>query len=78
MPTVLKIRSLRFFFYSNDHEPIHIHVESRDSTAKFNLKPIQVVKSNGFNSKELKEITKLIEINIELLIDSWHEYFGNT
>ncbi|MCH7397845.1 DUF4160 domain-containing protein [Belliella sp. DSM 107340] len=78
MPTVLKIGGLRFFFYSNDHEPIHIHVESGDSTAKFNLKPIQNVKSKGFDSKELKEISKLIEINIEVLIDSWYEYFGNT
>ncbi|WP_106132649.1 DUF4160 domain-containing protein [Mongoliibacter ruber] len=61
MPTVLRILGFRFFFYSNDHEPIHIHVECGDSTAKFNLVPIQLVKSNGFNARELKKISILIE-----------------
>ena len=27
MPTVLYINGFRFFFYMNEHEPIHIHVE---------------------------------------------------
>ncbi|WP_363323604.1 DUF4160 domain-containing protein [uncultured Duncaniella sp.] len=27
MPTVLYIFGIRFFFYPNDHEPIHVHIQ---------------------------------------------------
>lgn len=27
MPTILTTNGFRFFFYSNEHLPIHIHVE---------------------------------------------------
>jgi len=36
MPTVLKVRSYRFFFYAGDRdEPEHVHVEHDDKIAKF-------------------------------------------
>ncbi|WP_420842315.1 DUF4160 domain-containing protein [Flavobacterium ammonificans] len=38
MPTVYYINGFRFFFYSNEHLPKHIHIENRDKTAKFYLK----------------------------------------
>ncbi len=76
MPTVMRIGKLRFFFYSNDHLPVHIHVEKRSSTAKFNLQPIELIKSKGFNARELSEIRKLIEKNKSFLENSWYEYHG--
>ncbi|WP_242457711.1 DUF4160 domain-containing protein [Pedobacter sp. BS3] len=27
----------RFYFFANDHEPIHIHIDKDGSHAKFNL-----------------------------------------
>ena len=27
MPTIFEQEGYRFFFYSNDHEPIHVHVQ---------------------------------------------------
>ena len=35
MPTILNKNGFRFFFYVNDHYPMHIHVEKDDKTAKF-------------------------------------------
>jgi len=50
MPTVLKLKSYRFFFYSSDkEEPPHIHVESGDKVAKFWLDPVRLQSSGGFN-----------------------------
>jgi hypothetical protein len=37
MPTLLILFGLRFYFYLRDHEPIHIHVESGDGEAKFEI-----------------------------------------
>ena len=35
MPNLLTIFGLRFFFYSREHEPVHVHVESKEGLAKF-------------------------------------------
>lgn len=76
MPTILRINGFRFFFYSNEHLPIHIHVEKDNKTAKYNLIEITLVKSNGFNTSELKEIRKLVDSNVELFKIRWNEYFN--
>ena len=78
MPTVLKIRGYRFFFYSLEgSEPPHIHVEQAERFAKFWLSPVLLVKSRGFRSNELTELHKIIGANRELLLEKWNEYFSN-
>ena len=77
MPTVFYINGYRFFFYSNEHLPKHIHIENGDRTAKFYLESAELVKSFGFKSNELKQIRTLVEENQELLIQKWDEYFNN-
>lgn len=77
MPTILKYKKYRFFFYSNDHEPKHIHIEKDEKTAKFKIETIELIKSNGFNSLELKRIRILIENNHELFNQKWNEFFDN-
>lgn len=78
MPTVLKIRNYRFFFFSNEgKEPIHIHIESNDRYAKFWLEPVGLVKSVGFNAKELNEIRKLVLENLTFFKERWYGHFGS-
>jgi hypothetical protein len=78
MPTVLKIKGYRFFFYTNEHLPVHIHIEKDDKTAKFNLKPnVELVYSRRLKAQELSEIRKLVDENVEYLIEKWNEYFIN-
>lgn len=77
MPTILRIEGFRFFFYSNEHKPEHIHVEKADNTAKFTIDPVELIKSKGFSSKEINHLRKLIIVNKEHLIHSWNEYFNN-
>jgi hypothetical protein len=77
MPTVLRIRNYRFFFFGNEgNEPSHIHVESGNKYAKFWLEPVQLVRSADFNATELNEIRKLILENLNFVKEQWHEYFG--
>ena len=77
MPTILKHSGYRFFFYVNDHLPKHIHIEKHNKTAKFNLEPLQLVKSRKLNASEVKEIRKLVENNTELFKQKWNEHFNN-
>jgi hypothetical protein len=45
MPTVLRAGPYRFFFYAGDRdEPLHIHVERDDHTAKFWLDQVRLRK----------------------------------
>jgi hypothetical protein len=37
MPTVFEKDGYRFFFYSNDHRPVHVHVRYGNGEAVFNV-----------------------------------------
>jgi len=76
MPTVLKKRGYRFFFYSNDHSPVHIHIEKENCTAKFQLEPVKLLKSKGFSARDINEIRKFVTEHQEYLITKWNEYFN--
>ena len=39
MPTLFTVFGCRFLFYSNDHEPIHVHVIKGSSEARFQVYP---------------------------------------
>ena len=77
MPTIIKINGYRFFFYTNEHLPIHVHFEREGKVAKFNLEPIELIKSSKFNASELQQIRKIIEENSEHFKTKWNEYFNN-
>jgi hypothetical protein len=76
VPTVLRIKRLRFFFFSNEgKEPPHIHIESGEKYAKFWLDLVNLAKSVGYSAKELVEIRNLIFENIDTLRGKWDEFF---
>lgn len=57
MPTIFTLYGYRFMFYSNDHEPIHIHAVKGECRAKFDLFPtVSLVSSSGIKAHELKTI----------------------
>lgn len=75
MPTVLKIDGFRFFFFSNEHEPVHIHIEKGDMYARIELNSLKVTDSYNVNSKDLKKMIEIIEKNKDKLQGAWNEYF---
>ena len=76
MPTVLRSGPYRFFFYAGDQdEPPHVHVERDDCEAKFWLDPVRLQRSFGFAANEIRAIEKLVLMNQQQLLDSWHEFF---
>lgn len=77
MPTILNLRGYRFFFYVNDHPPRHIHVEKGEGTAKFNLFPVELIRSKRFKAAEINDIRKLVQENQELFNHKWNEYFNH-
>lgn len=77
MPTIANINGFRFFFYSNEHDPPHIHVEKSGGAAKFNLLPVEFVYNKGMKVKELKKAEQIIEEEQMFFLDEWAKFFGN-
>lgn len=71
---------MRFFFYSREHEPMHVHVKKADGRAKFDItqKKIVLVKNEGLKIKDIKAAEMVLEENRELAIEKWNEYFGKS
>lgn len=77
MPTLLRMRGYRFFFFSReDHEPPHVHIESGDDYAKFWLQPVALEQSFGYNSTEIHRLREMVEEHLDLLLEKWRERFG--
>lgn len=83
MPTVFIYGKYRFFFYSNEFqaanllEPIHVHIENGECEAKFWIEPqVSLALNEGFRSKELSEIEKMIEKRKDEIILKWKQHFG--
>lgn len=75
MPTVFELFGLRFFFYSDDHPPIHIHVERGDDEAKFDIEPeVKLVYNHGLKEQDLKRALKLINMYKAEIIETWNQY----
>jgi uncharacterized protein YpmS len=75
MPTIFKYDGYRFYFYSNEHLPEHIHVENGDGYARVILETLEVTDSYNLKSKELKLIVKLVQEHKAKIEGAWHEYF---
>ena len=42
MPTIFTLFGLRFMFYSDDHEPVHVHICNAGREAKYNVQPMMM------------------------------------
>ena len=77
MPTILTIRSYRFFFVSLDRgEPAHVHVRRENMAAKFWLEPMALERAGGFSRVELNAIARLVQAHRERFLKGWYEFFG--
>lgn len=85
MPKIFEYLGIVIFFYSNDHEPIHVHAKKGEfeSKAEFyivkgEIEEIKIVNTKG--SKPLKG-TDLKNFEIFLskyalkIVDKWVDYF---
>jgi len=56
---------------------MHVHVSSSEATAKFWLEPIvSLSNSYNFNTKDLKEIQKIVEDKQDEFIITWKQHFN--
>ena len=74
---ILVIFGLRFYFFANEHLPIHVHLENADGLAKIALEPeIKLVENNGIKPKDIKRAMSIVEQYREEFIEKWIEFHG--
>lgn len=77
MPKVFTKDGYRFFFYSNEHRPIHVHVRYGGGEAVFDVeKRVELRESQNLKVQELARAQELAEEHRQLIVEKWHEHIG--
>ena len=80
MPVVFRYQGFKFFFYSNEGDPLepaHIHVRSGGKEAKFWLLPgVSLARNDGFDARTIRVLLEAVQANQKFLEDAWHDYFA--
>ena len=77
MPEIFRFFGYSFFFYSREHEPIHVHVEGNEGYAVYDLKDGSFVlrEQKGIKSSDRRRIEQVISENTSIIIKRWKEHF---
>ena len=76
MPTLFYYLGLKFYFYANDHLPIHVHVGIENAEARYQVSPeIKLIENRGLKPRELRLAEIAIDENREVIISRWEEFF---
>jgi hypothetical protein len=69
----------RFYYWSQEHKPIHIHVRKGDAESRFAIESqVELTENHGLKPHELALAEEIICDNQEFMIEHWNLYFKNT
>lgn len=85
MPRIYEYLGILIFFYSNEHEPIHVHARkgNNESKAEFIIQngeiiEIRIKQAGGIhplNRSEMKAFRDFLEIYADKIVEKWIDYF---
>lgn len=78
MPEIFIAFGFSFFFYSREHEPIHIHVEGKGGAARYVWDGVEFVRAehHGLSKADIRKIEMMIDENSDIIVRYWNEYFN--
>ncbi|MBQ2906619.1 MAG: DUF4160 domain-containing protein [Bacteroidales bacterium] len=84
MPTIFEYFGFVFKFYSNEHEPIHVHVQKGGAEVIFEIiiDDAEIVeirqrnsKAQTFSENDLKIALSFVEKYAPEIVDKWIDFF---
>jgi hypothetical protein len=85
MPSIYEYLGIHLWFYSNEHDPIHVHAEygEYESKAEFviingKIEEINIKNVSGkepITGKKLKDFQDFLQIYAERIVQKWIDYF---
>lgn len=77
MPKIFEKFGYKFFFYSNEHRPIHVHVRHGDGEAVFDVElGVELRESQKMKINELARAQRLAQAHRQLIVEKWHEHIS--
>ena len=77
MPTILRVRGYRFYFFSREEPRQHVHVQHASGEAKFWLEPqIELANDYGLGAIRVKAALRIIEEHQDDIRTAWEKHFG--
>ncbi len=85
MPKIFEYLGILIFFYSNEHEPLHVHAKygEYESKAEFVIingviKEIKISNVKGrypLSGNKLRDFKDFLEVYADQIIQKWIDYF---
>ncbi|NHE56675.1 DUF4160 domain-containing protein [Cyclobacterium plantarum] len=85
MPKIFEYLGILIFFYSNEHEPIHVHAKKGEfeSKAEFyiidgdisQIKITNILGARPLKGKDLKDFKIFLEKFADKIVEKWISYF---
>jgi hypothetical protein len=85
MPKIFEYLGILIFFYSNEHEPIHVHAKKGEfeSKAEFfiingivsEIKVTSIIGLRPLIGKDLKDFELFLENYADKIVEKWINYF---
>lgn len=76
MPTIFFYLGFRFFFYSSEHEPPHIHVRCASGQAKFSLLDGSQIGGATMKPADLRKAMEILGEKREEFLREWRNIQG--
>ncbi len=77
MPTILRKLGFRFFFFSNEHPPPHIHIQGKGGVLKYDVENKKLVYNKGIKPKDIKKALEIAENHRDEIIEKWNKRQNN-
>ncbi len=79
MPELFRYAGFIFFFFSREHEPIHVHVEGNGGKVIFDIVDGELIQRELHNIKatDLKRTKRFAQLNLDIIIEEWEKHYGN-
>jgi hypothetical protein len=71
MPTVLRVEGFVFSFYSNDHEPPHVHVRYAGSRVVIEIVSERIRDVAGLSDADVAYARRLVRAHCAELLAAW-------
>ena len=77
MPEIFRFYGFSFFFYSKEHEPLHVHVEGNGGKMIFQWNGEEFVEKERVNIKngDFRRIKTIIDNNADIIQERWESFF---
>ena len=79
MPVIFRLFGFSYYFFSREHEPIHVHIEGAEGYAVYDLYDNRFKQRYAFGIKagDLRRIEAVLDENKDEIVNSWMGYFKN-